>query len=174
MNATSSVKVRQAQESDMPALGGINGNCFSGNDTYDSAVSWMKARFYNPAFRIWIAYSEPWTFGYITWEIKGGWKRELPVMELEQIGIHGSCRGRGIGHILVEQTLGPVAQWIRDTNENANDTASIIVWTTVNNEAAKKLYRNFFPNIRGIRHQYQNRPSEYMFQGTILLPNKNS
>ncbi|HEY4519624.1 MAG TPA: GNAT family N-acetyltransferase [Candidatus Paceibacterota bacterium] len=163
---------------DLDFLAYINQECFAGNADIGSAFEWLKARFLDPVFDIRVAEIDGAVAGYIVWEIKGGWNRKKPVVELEQLAVGTQYRNQGVASTLVEQSLPSVGTWVRNTNKHCcvePDTvetahvnhATIIVWTAEDNPV-NKIYRKFFHTMSGSRRQYGRQ--EHMLLGVIPLP----
>ena len=171
------ILIRLAHPKDLDSLEYINQECFAGNADVGSAFEWMSARLNDPVFDICVADIDGVTAGYIVWEIKGGWNRTQPVVELEQLAIDARYRKQGIASMLVEQSLPVVGAWVRNTNKHCADTdnagsgchnhATIIVWSAEDNPV-NKIYRKFFHTMSGSRRQYGRQ--EHMLLGVIELP----
>lgn len=153
---------------DLPQIAEINSICFSGNGNHHDAEKWMRTRFNNEAFRIWVAEISAEIAGYIAWEIKGGFNRKEPVTELEQMAVATSHRRQGVGYNLIAQSILSVGQWIRETNKVCGNTGTIIVWALADNNGANELYRRFFKQTAGFQLRYSR--SENALIGTINIP----
>lgn len=73
--------------------------------------------------------------GYIQWIQKSGF-RQQSVIELEQIAVLKSQQGKGIGALLIEQSLKHIKDYLADTNS----TLKAILVTTRTDNQAKALY----------------------------------
>ena len=74
--------------------------------------------------------------GYIVWSQKSGFRPE-DVVELEQIAVLHSLQGKGIGKILIEQSLHQVRERLY---ENGSALKHVIVTTRADNHA-QTLYK---------------------------------
>jgi ribosomal protein S18 acetylase RimI-like enzyme len=73
--------------------------------------------------------------GYIQWIQKSGF-RQQSVIELEQIAVLKRQQGKGIGTLLIEQSLKHIKDYLADTNSHLK---AILVSTRTDN-LAKSLY----------------------------------
>ena len=73
---------------------------------------------------------------YIVWTVKSGFRKKA-VLELEQIAVAKSCRGRGFGKSLIEESLELVKESLGKRGSRLKD---ILVSTRTDN-AAQQLYR---------------------------------
>lgn len=73
--------------------------------------------------------------GYIQWIQKSGF-RQQSVIELEQIAVLKSQQGKGIGTLLIEQSL----KYIKDYLSGTNSSLKAILVTTRTDNQAKSLY----------------------------------
>lgn len=171
------ILVRRACAKDIDALAYINQSSFSGNADVGSAFEWLQSRFRDPVFEILVAEIEGAVAGYIVWEMKGGWNRKEPVVELEQLAVDKQYRKQGVASTLVEQSISAIRAWVSNVNKHCvatDDTpvarvnhATIIVWTAEDNPV-NKIYRKFFHTMSGSRRQYGRQ--EHMLLGVIKLP----
>ena len=73
--------------------------------------------------------------GYIQWIQKSGF-RQQSVIELEQIAVFKAQQGKGIGSLLIEQSLKHIKDYLADTSSILK---AILVTTRTDNQA-KALY----------------------------------
>lgn len=74
--------------------------------------------------------------GYIHWCQKSGFRLEV-VLELEQLAVHPSCQGKGIGTKLVKESLPQVQKQLKTRNAEIKH----VVVTTRADNFAQKLYK---------------------------------
>ena len=74
--------------------------------------------------------------GYIHWCQKSGFRSEV-VLELEQLAVHPTFRGKGIGTKLIEESLPQIQEQLKTRNAQIKH---IIVTTRADN-FAQKLYK---------------------------------
>lgn len=82
--------------------------------------------------------------GYINWRFEGGFARESngkkeSILQLEEIGVDPTYRGRGVATKLVIESLNQMIDFVRN---ESSDLKLVLVTTNSKNEAAKKLYEN--------------------------------
>lgn len=162
-----SILIRRAEARDLLNLGTLDAAAFSGNGTAEDAHRWLESRLGDATFRIWLAEYSGEFAGFITWQIHGGFNRAVPLTELERMAVLEKFRRNKIGQTLVEETLGPVGAWIRETNKRATTTGSIVVWA-VADAPVNHLYRKYFPEVAGFQMRYSGRP-ENLLRGSIVL-----
>ncbi len=97
--------VRRAQEDDLDAIVAIGAEAFGGLRPVERGRAWVAACWRGaPRLQYWIIEGHTGLVGYVLWVEKGGF-RDAAVVELEQIAVSASVRGRGIGAQLVLQSL---------------------------------------------------------------------
>ena len=74
--------------------------------------------------------------GYIIWGQKSGFRPRV-VLELEQIAIHPTVQGKGLGQKLIEQSL----ELVKSQLAKRDATLKHILVSTRADNAAQKLYR---------------------------------
>lgn len=132
--------LRLANEQDIPAIAEIDKVSFSGNRNGDVAERWVKANFaQSEKYRYFVAEVNGQVAGYAGWEIKGGFMRKIPVVELQRLAVLPDFRGQGIGTSLINESLPEIKAWIKQVDPGA-EKMRIFVWTKKDNEPAKKLY----------------------------------
>lgn len=149
------MKVRRAVQQDILEINLLNLQGFKGNK--HDAESWIQCWFNSyPLYQYFIA-EENGVMAYIGWQIHGGFYRDVPVVELEQLAVLPVHQGKGIASTLVEESMKEVIDWIRMENPHAKEV-SIIVWGYSDNLAAMKVYlKSFTDGVVGTRLQYDNR-----------------
>ena len=132
--------IRRATEKDIQKIADINRHSFSGNKPAGLAEKWIEAHFgHGDQYQYFVFEEDGKIAGYISWEVKGGFARKVPVMELEQLAVHPDFRGAGVGKKLTLETFEIVKKWIRETRPEA-EMMRIFVWVKKENEPAKTLY----------------------------------
>ncbi len=133
--------IRPADQKDISAIAEINKQGFSGNAAGNAAKRWVKANFaQREKYRYFVVEADDKVTGYIGWEIKGGFMRKTPVVELQQLAVLPDFRGKGIGTGLINESLPQVKLWIKQVNPAA-EKVRIFVWTKKDNGPAKKIYQ---------------------------------
>lgn len=99
------VKVRPAKESDLDQIAAIGSESFSGLRPIEDGRRWVDACWRAaPRMQYWVATADARVQGYILWLEKGGFRHDA-VLELEQIAVRPSQRGKGIGQALIVESL---------------------------------------------------------------------
>ncbi len=169
-NGSSLVHVRQAQEADLLQIAFLNGIAFAGNRLSPKAANkWVQcwwAAF--PLYQYFVAVEGERILGYVGWEIDGGFARDLPILELEQIAVDPTLQNRGIARQLIEQSYPAAMQVVRQENPAAKQVR-MIVWFYEDNSPAQELYKRFFKDgVGGRRAQYDGK-EEVMRMVTVDL-----
>lgn len=145
---------RRANEADISAIAAINRLSFSGNKPPGLAEEWIASHYrQGNQYQYFVFVSEGRVAGYISWEIRGGFAREIPVIELEQLAVHPDQRGRGIGGRLVEETFAVMRAWVKGRQPEATKLR-VLVWTRKDNEKAQALYTKICPTPLSYRNIY--------------------
>lgn len=131
------VIVREMAFTDLTRVASIHRDCFPNDgDGLSESLEWIRAKFQGfPTNRYYVACDGTEILGYILWTEKGGLRKEA-VLELEQIGVHSSFRGRTVGATLIDSTLGAV---LEDLEEQGRRLKLVEVTTGTSNEA-QRLY----------------------------------
>lgn len=159
--------IRQATQADIPAIAAIDRTSFSGSGTEQTSEQWITANFnQSDKYRYFVAQDDQAIQGYIGWEIKGGFRRKTPVVELQRLAVAESARGKGIGSSLPMETLEHIRTWIKQVHPQAT-TLRIFVWTKKSNEGAIKIYSKICPDVKGERNIYD--ADEIMLSGEYPL-----
>lgn len=131
--------VRSMHEEDLPVVSQLNKECFPGdNSTLSDAKEWISASWRAaPRTSYFVLEDEQGqVIGYILWLEKGGFRKEA-VLELEQIGITSSWRGKRGATFLIRESLGAVKKLL----ENQGRKLKLVeVTTAADNETAKHLF----------------------------------
>lgn len=135
------VTIRAMVEQDIPAVAGIYLENFRGMKDYDDAVRWIALKHKSkPICMYYIAMlaesDEP--VGYILWTEHGGF-RSRSIIELEQIAIAKRYQGKGIGSILVVESLRDVCRYL---HARGSELKLVLVTTSSSNINAKRFYEN--------------------------------
>lgn len=101
------------------------------------SLKWISCNFAAfPRILMFVARNEiDKVIGYIQWIQKSGF-RQQSVIELEQIAVLKSQQGKGIGSLLIEQSLMQIKDYLASTNSSLK---AILVTTRTDNQA-KTLY----------------------------------
>jgi ribosomal protein S18 acetylase RimI-like enzyme len=131
------VRVRPAREADLPEIAAIGSESFSGLRPLEEGTRWVRACWAaQPRMQYWVAERLDRPIAYILWVEKGGFRREA-VVELEQIAVGSTLRGRGVGGTLVKESLDQLRQGI----EREGRRIKIIEVTTGSEQGAIDFYR---------------------------------
>lgn len=130
--------VRRMNEVDIYGVAKLNQECFSGNrDNSEMAALWISSNFAAyPRMQYFVAEDESGIVGYILWMEKGGFRKEA-VLELEQIGVAASQRGKGIGIKLIEESLREIKKFLADQGRRLK----LVEVTTGTENEAQRLYK---------------------------------
>lgn len=98
---------------------------------------WVKANLAAfPRVLCFVAGANEKISGYIIWTQKSGFRAQV-VLELEQIAVHPELRSKGIGQMLIEESLLLVRRHLSDRNA----TLKHIIVTTRSDNKAQVLYK---------------------------------
>lgn len=160
--------IRKATENDILAIAEMNRQGFSGNKPPGMAEKWVASHFaQGDQYHYYVEEKNEKVVGYIGWEVRGGFAREIPVIELEQMGVHQDFRGQGIATHLVEQTFLLMKQWVKHSQPEATH-CKVFVWSRHENKTAQSVYKNIFlDGIKGERSIYST--DEVLLRGTYEL-----
>lgn len=129
--------VRPATESDLAGIAAIGGASFSGLRPPAQGERWVRACWgAHPRLRYWVAEVGGAPVGYILWMEKGGF-REQAVVELEQVAVRPSDRGKGYGGDLVRRSL----QQLSHAIESEGRAVKVVEVTTGSEQGAIDFYR---------------------------------
>ena len=104
----------------------------------NNSQKWIECNFNAyPRILIYVAECDASIVGYIQWIQKSGFRNEA-VIELEQIAVLEEYRGKGVGRVLILESLDLVKKHLKNCESVVK---SIIVTTRVDNDA-KKLYES--------------------------------
>ncbi len=159
---------RRAVQTDLESIAHINRLSFSGNKPEGMAEKWVSSHFAQGDQYHYFVFEENGNIGgYISWEMRGGFAREVPVIELEQLAVHPNFRGKGVGGILVNGTFDAMKQWVHEHQPLAQEM-KVFVWTKKDNEKAKSIYLGICnEGEKGQRDIYGS--EEVLLRGTYLL-----
>ena len=120
---------------DIDAVAKVHSEQFSRQKDF---VKWISCNFAAfPRVLMFVARNEKdKVIGYIQWIQKSGF-RQQSVIELEQIAVFKSQQGKGIGSLLIEQSLKYIKDYLADTNSTLK---AILVMIRADNQA-KALYK---------------------------------
>jgi GNAT superfamily N-acetyltransferase len=152
--------VRRATEGDLARIAAINAQVFNGNkDNIEAAKEWVRCWFCAfPLYQYFVIECGGEVAGYVGWEVKGGFKRPAPVVELEQLGIDPQFQKRGLASLLTEESLRTLVLWIGSTNNRIESHIHVVVWAYALNFNAQKVYAGTFTDgVKGFREQFGDR-----------------
>jgi len=121
-------------EEDIHAVAKVHAKQFA---RQKDSVRWVSCNFAAyPRIMMFVARDEQdKVVGYIQWIQKSGFRQES-VIELEQIAVLEKRQGKGIGALLIKESLVYIKNYLADTNSNLK---AILVTTRTDN-LAKSLY----------------------------------
>ncbi|MCH7828837.1 GNAT family N-acetyltransferase [Patescibacteria group bacterium] len=128
------------RKEDLGIVAQLNKECFpEDNSTLTDAREWIEANWKAaPRTSYFVLIDEEGQVeGYILWLEKGGFRKEA-VLELEQIAVIPSQRGRGGGRTLIQQTL----PQLKERLALQGRTIKLIEVTTAADNEAQRLYRD--------------------------------
>lgn len=160
--------IRVATPLDIAGIATINRLSFSGNKPEGMAEKWVTSHMnQGDAYHYFVDDAEGKIVGYIGWEIKGGFARVVPVIELEQLAVHPDQRGQGLGKKLIEETFAMMKQWVKTAQPEAAKL-KVFVLTKKDNTAAQAIYKTICPDpIEHTRNIYGS--DEVVMTGTYEL-----
>ena len=128
--------IRKANTDDIDAIADIYLECFHGMDDRSLVKEWINAKFNGyPANRYYVA-DDDCIKGYILWVELGGFRKDA-VIELEQIAVKPKEQGKGIGSLLIRESLKDV---INELHARGSRLKLVKVTTSTSNEA-QRLYK---------------------------------
>lgn len=161
--------IQKATKNHITEIAEVNRACFSGNKPTGVAEKWVQSHFnQGDQYHYFVFEEDGKVGGYVSWEIRGGFAREIPVIELEQLAVHPDFRGKGIGTKLVEETFPLMKQWVHEQQPEAKQMR-VCIWTKKENSKAQTIYlRVCNEGEKGERKIYGS-SEEVMLRGTYLL-----
>lgn len=160
--------IRRATAQDVPLIAKLNRQGFSGNKPVGVAERWVCCHFaQGDQYHYFVSEQDGVVNGYVSYEVRGGFAREIPVIELEQMAVDANFRGQGIGTKLVEETLQTMKRWIHEQQPEAKQMR-VVVWVLKGNDKAQAIYTGICKDgIQGERSVYST--DEVMLRGTYNL-----
>ncbi|HVY72583.1 MAG TPA: GNAT family N-acetyltransferase [Candidatus Paceibacterota bacterium] len=148
--------IRRAVEADIPEMAQLNSSGFQGNrGDLGAALEWVRDHFHSgKRYHYFIIEREGKVVGYIGWEIRGGYVRSDPAVELEQLSVDPRLKGQGLARLLIATTMPEMKRWVQKNNNYIASNIRFFVWGYFDNEPAHSVYREFFPQCRGYREQF--------------------
>lgn len=121
-------------EEDIHAVAKVHAKEFS---RQKDSVRWISCNFAAyPRIMMYVARDEQDNvIGYIQWIQKSGFRQES-VVELEQIAVLEKHQSKGIGTLLIKQSL----EYIKDYLADTNSILKAVLVTTRTDNSAKSLY----------------------------------
>jgi ribosomal protein S18 acetylase RimI-like enzyme len=134
------IKILRAEEINIHAIAIVNRDCFPFDTVSEAdAVEWIKSIYKgSPRLKLYIAKHNKEIIGYISWMEKGG-IRPKAILELDQMGVHSSYRGKGVGKKLIRESLTDLVK--KDLLPNNRTLEMVLVMTGASNDA-QKLYKS--------------------------------
>lgn len=133
------IKIIKLKKDFIPHLSKLHKEIFPTDTiTKEDSLKWITGNFNAyPRFKYYVAIKEKIIVGYILWMEKGGFRKKA-VLELEQIGITESMRGKGVGTKLIKESIKDIINNFLVPN---NRKLHIIEITTSTDNKAQKLYK---------------------------------
>ena len=129
------MEIGKAKKEDVESIAGIYKACFPKELNHKL---WVESSFGSyPRGVYYVISIEGQICGYILWCVKNGF-RDKTIIELEQIGIHPSSSGKGLGRTLIEITLNKFKDHLIGLGHNVG----AIIVTTSEGNFAEKLYQS--------------------------------
>ncbi|MES9936733.1 MAG: N-acetyltransferase [Sedimenticola sp.] len=126
--------IRKMEGSDIAKSAVVHREAFK---RQNQSLDWMHCNFNAfPKSICFVAEEGDSIVGYIIWSQKGGFRSKV-VLELEQIGVLPNKQGRGIGKLLIEDSLSSVKTLLADKGSILKH----IVVTTRSGNYAQDLYK---------------------------------
>lgn len=160
--------IRKATQHDLPLIANMNRQGFSGNKPEGMAEKWVSSHFaQGDQYHYFVFEQDAKAVGYISWEVRGGFARGVPVIELDQLGVDENYRGQGIGTMLMSETFEMMKAWIKQQQPGAKEMR-VMVWCLKGNDKALAIYEKLCNDgIKGERSIYST--DEVMLRGTYSL-----
>jgi ribosomal protein S18 acetylase RimI-like enzyme len=125
--------VREMRAGDVKSVAAVHRAVFP---RQAESESWIAANFRaRPRVLGFVVTHDTTLCGYIFWIEKGGFRKEA-ILELEQIGIHPSYQGRGLGERLVRESFVVVKRAIK----RRGSRIKLVLVTTRADNYAQRLY----------------------------------
>lgn len=132
-----SIKIHPLKKNEIKKVAEIASQCFSGLKPFEEAKKWVSCNFQAfPRMKYFVAKINGEITGYILWMEKGGFRKEA-VLELEQIAVSPDFQGKGIGTILIKESLKEIKKDLKKRDAKLK----IIEVTTSTENQAQKLYK---------------------------------
>lgn len=160
--------IRPATSQDIQDIAAIDRLSFSGNKPEGVAEKWIATNFARgDQYQYFVFEKENQIAGFIAWEVKNGFAREVPLIELEKFAVHPDFRGQGIASTLIDETFLTMKNWIQVTRPEAKEFR-VIVWCLKGNEKALQLYQKLCNDgVKGERSIFST--DEVLLRGTYQL-----
>lgn len=160
--------IRRATQQDIQAIADLDRLGFSGNKPPGVAERWITFNFgRGDQYQYFVFEKEGMVAGFIGYEIKNGFAREVPIIELEKFSVHPDFRGQGIGTALIDETFPVMKEWIHTQLPQAKEM-KVIVWCLKGNEKAIEMYKKICPDgVKGERSIFST--DEVLLRGTYSL-----
>lgn len=112
--------------------------CFKGMNKPAQVRKWIALKHNSyPINQFFVGTLQGKIIGYINWVELGGFRKEA-VFELDQIAVTPDCQGRGLGKMIIKQSLKGVVSYLKGRKSALK---LVKVTTGITNEA-QKLYKD--------------------------------
>lgn len=130
------MRVRKMKEDDIDDVAKIYRECFHGMKDIDEIKEWIFLKYISYPVNRYYVIEEDDIKGYILWIELGGFRKEA-VIELEQIAVTPEAQGKGLGSMLIKESLRDV---IREIDARGS-TLKLVKVTTGTDNKAQILYK---------------------------------
>lgn len=129
-------RVRKIDEKDIDKIAEIYLECFHGMDRFDVVREWIRLKYIGYPINRYYIIEDDKIRGYILWIELGGF-RSNAVIELEQVAIANNYQGKGLGSMLIKESLKNVIKEI----ETRGSRLKLVKVTTGTSNEAQRVYR---------------------------------
>ena len=131
------MEIKRLEKHELNKVAEIALENFKGHDKHETALKWTECNFNShPRMQYFIARENEEILGFILWMEKGGFRKNS-VWELEQIAVKKIHQGKGVGKILIKESLEEIKKHLK---ERGSKLKLIEVTTSTDNDA-QYIYR---------------------------------
>jgi len=131
------MEIKRLEKHELNKVAEIALENFKGHDKHETALKWTECNFNShPRMQYFIARENEEILGFILWMEKGGFRKNS-VWELEQIAVKKIHQGKGVGKILIKESLEEIKKHLK---ERGSKLKLIEVTTSTDNDA-QHIYR---------------------------------